>query len=164
MSKFRLFLILSSAFVIYCRVEEVTKELYSEPDNELDNDLFETESDSTIEDFIIYDDDFFVNVEISGCPIAIIETDISGEVPIGTLVHLDGSKSYDPDGDSIHSFYWKTKSSISDEILFLPSANFPSPSFSSGKPQTVYVYLRVFDSNLIISCNIAEAVIKFIPD
>lgn len=86
---------------------------------------------------------------ISDEPVARAGPDQS--VHIGSLVTLDGTGSYDPDGDYPLSFEWQlynfglAEPNITD--LLSPSANDPTPSFTAYLATDYTAYLGVIDSD-----------------
>ena len=63
---------------------------------------------------------------------------------IGTTVHLDGTQSYDPDGDSI-TYEWTFASTPPGSNATLISANTPTPTFLADVYGTYLVRLVVSD-------------------
>ena len=69
-------------------------------------------------------------------------------VHVNTIVQLDGSGSYDPDGDAITAWLWSLVIKPAQSAAALSSPSIARPTFTADKPGAYVVELKVYDGNL----------------
>jgi hypothetical protein len=98
------------------------------------------------------------------CPVAVAKGSVDGGEPsanltatVGSVLRLDGSMSYDPDG-SITRFEWDLvrQPEGSQGNRLIPSADAPNPSLGLLAVGEYVFTLSVFDNGGLASCEIAE--------
>jgi hypothetical protein len=113
-------------------------------------------------------DDPAVCTPVNHAPIANAGADQTA--PVGTTVHLDGTTSSDPDGNSL-SFQWTLVAQPAGSTATLTGTTTPTPSFVIDKPGTYTIQLIVNDGRLnstvdtvVISTSNSAPVAKAGPD
>jgi len=108
-------------------------------------------------------------VEIMGagvdvvCPTAIIKVAEGEEVIPQTLLHLYGDESYAANG-TIQKWEWSVEQPNGSQSVFVPSAQFPNPTFEANVAGVYKFYLTVYDQTNTPSCFPAEYEVVVIPD
>ncbi len=108
-------------------------------------------------------------VEVSGigvsvnCPVAVIVVQEGEQVIPQTVLHLFGDQSASPAGE-IKKWEWSVEQPSGSQSLFLPSANFPAPTFEANVAGSYLFQLTVLDENDTPSCVPGEAQVVVIPD
>jgi len=108
-------------------------------------------------------------VEVTGtgfsgnCPVAVIEIKEGEQVIPQTTLNLFGDQSFSPAG-VINKWEWSVDQPDGSQSLFLPSANFPNPTFEANAAGQYIFKLTVWDDNQTPSCVPDEAELVVIPD
>lgn len=103
-------------------------------------------------------------IGVSGnCPVAVIVVQEGEQVIPQTLLHLFGDQSFSPAG-TINKWEWSVNQPTGSQSLFLPSANFPNPTFEANVAGAYLFKLTVWDENDTPSCVPDEAELVVIPD
>jgi hypothetical protein len=111
-----------------------------------------------------------IPIEIAGVPpmmpVAVIECQEGNEVVPGTVLHLVGDGSYvqcDEEA-SIAKYQWDVDQPEGSASKFIPSADFPNPSFDVGLAGVYTFYLTVYDENDTPCCFPATYEVVVVPD
>ena len=103
-------------------------------------------------------------IGVSGnCPVAVIVIQEGEQVIPQTLLHLFGDQSFSPAG-TINKWEWSVEQPSGSQSLFLPSSNFPNPTFEANVAGQYLFKLTVWDDNNTPSCVPDEAELVVIPD
>ena len=103
-----------------------------------------------------------IGVDVN-CPVAVIYIQEGEQVIPQTNLHLFGDQSYSPAG-AIKKWEWSVEQPLGSQSVFLPSANFPDPTFEANVAGSFLFQLTVLDENDTPSCVPAEAQVVVIPD
>jgi len=108
-------------------------------------------------------------VEVKGigasgdCPVAVIVIQEGEQVIPQTKLHLFGDQSSSPLG-AINKWEWSVQQPVGSQSVFLPSANFPKPTFEANVAGKYVFKLSVWDTSNTPSCVPDEATVVVIPD
>ena len=103
-------------------------------------------------------------IGVSGnCPVAVIVIKEGEQVIPQTTLNLFGDQSFSPAG-VINKWEWSVDQPDGSQSLFLPSANFPNPTFEANVAGQYIFKLTVWDDNQTPSCVPDEAELVVIPD
>lgn len=123
-------------------------------DNDGDNNIVELENNT---------DPFSAATQVGGNSAPVADSGADQNVYVGDLVSLDGSKSYDPDSDSL-SYLWNVEvvPSATGQSSLITQVNQPtdmSPSFTPDVPG-LYVFSLVVNDGKVSSSNINSVTIS----
>jgi hypothetical protein len=110
-----------------------------------------------------------VEVELRGkgsldvCPTAVIHVQEGEEVIPQTVLHLFGDQSTSSSG-AIQEWAWTVDQPEGSSSLFLPSPNFPNPTFEVNVAGAYTFWLHVTDESGTQSCDPASFSVVVIPD
>lgn len=104
-----------------------------------------------------------VGVEIK-CPMAIIKCQEGEEVIPQTLLHLRGDQSYAQESGSLEKWEWAVEQPLGSASTFIPSPNFPNPTFEANVAGPYVFSLNVFDTQGLKSCEPAIFTVTVVPD
>ena len=99
-------------------------------------------------------------------PVAVVECLEGNEVVPGTVLHLTGNESYqgcEKEG-AIKKWQWEVEQPEGSAAKFIPSYDFPNPSFEVDLSGIYTFYLVVYDENNTPSCFPAQYEVAVIPD
>lgn len=122
--------------------------------------------------FVIENNSFEQNFElpVSGigveirCPTAVIKVQEGQEVIPQTLLHLRGDQSSAQDGNTLQKWEWSVVQPVGSASTFVPSANFPNPTFEANVAGSYIFSLDVFDTQGLKSCEPAVYEVVVVPD
>ncbi len=122
--------------------------------------------------FIIKNNSFETDYElpVSGlgvditCPYAVIKVQEGQEVIPQTLLHLRGDQSYAQEGNTLEKWEWSVVQPIGSASTFVPSTNFPNPTFEANVAGPYIFSLDVFDTQGLKSCEPAVFEVVVVPD
>ena len=103
-----------------------------------------------------------IGVDVN-CPVAVIQILEGEQVIPQTILHLVGDQSYSPSGN-INKWEWSVAQPLGSQSLFLPSANFPDPTFETNVAGSYEFQLMVWDDQDTPSCTPAISQVVVIPD
>ena len=110
-----------------------------------------------------------VEVPLSGigvldpCPTAVIQVAEGTEVDVQTVLHLYGDQSFAPAG-VISKWEWSVEQPAGSQFTFIPSPNFPNPTFEANVQGLYRFHLTVWDENGVPSCEQATAEVFVVTD
>ena len=104
-----------------------------------------------------------LGVEIK-CPVAVIKCQEGDEVIPQTILHLRGDQSYALDGSTLEKWEWSVVQPEGSASTFIPSINFPNPSFETNVAGLYTFSLDVYDNQGLKSCEPAVYEVVVIPD
>ena len=108
-------------------------------------------------------------VELSGaglcacCPTAVIKCAEGDEVIPQTVLHLFGDESYAANAD-IAKWKWEAEQPQGSQSVFVPSMNYPNPTFEANVQGLYTFYLTVYDQSNAPSCFPATHEVAVITD
>lgn len=85
------------------------------------------------------------------CPTAVIKVAEGDEVIPQTTLHLYGDESYAPN-DGIVKWQWEVEQPPGSQSVFIPSAEFPNPTFETNVSGIYTFHLTVYDQTNTPSC------------
>ncbi len=97
------------------------------------------------------------------CPTAIIKSEEGDEVIPQTVLHLYGDESY-ADCGALAKWEWDVDQPAGSQSVFVPSYNFPNPTFETNVTGIYTLYLTVYDQFGTPSCFPASYEVVVIGD
>ena len=100
---------------------------------------------------------------VGECPIPVIDIKEGNLVTPQTVLHLDGTGSYSPNG-AIVAWSWTVEQPDGSNQIFQPSSSSPTPSFQPNVVGPYVFELSVIDETGASSCASAKASVLVLPE